>query len=129
MTNLRYSLSTDITEDDHLDKMSKEGVAECVTAHVPALDCWIRDKMRGYFKPYNSMLFTWINETKKEAPRSEVSFPKFASPNLLPCVKDSRKLLNTILRVDDSFIPPKMSCRREHESDGNGPISEGRMRI
>jgi hypothetical protein len=103
-------------------------VADCIKAHVPALDCWIRDKMRDYFKPYNRMLFKWINETKEEAPRSEVPFyPEFVSPNLLPCVKDSRKLLNIIIKVDDSFTPPKTCCRKVQESDANSSLSNDRM--
>lgn len=103
-------------------------MADCVKAHVPALDCWIRNKMRDYFAPFNKMLFTWINETKEEAPRSEVAFfPEFESPNMLPCVKDSRKLLDIIIRVDDSFTPPKTCCRKVSEAIGNGSDSEDRM--
>ena len=45
--------------------MSRDGVVDCITAHVPQLDCWVRDTMREHFVEYNNQLYTWLNKTRR----------------------------------------------------------------
>lgn len=97
--------------DDHLIRMGKEGIADCVTAHVPALDCWIRDTMGEHFELYNLMLYSWLRETRAKANPNEPSFsPLFSNPGLIPCVKDARRKFDQIRAVDANMLPPKLCC-------------------
>lgn len=92
--------------------MAKEGVADCITAHVPALDCWVRDAMGKYYEPYNQKLYAWIKSTKPQADPNEPPFlPEFDSPRKIPCVNDARASFEKILAVDRALKPPKKGCK------------------
>jgi hypothetical protein len=93
--------------------MSRDGVVDCITAHVPQLDCWVRDTMKEHFVEYNNQLYTWLNKTRSTASPHEPPFsPEFPDPKLLPCSKDARKAFNKILAVDAMMKPPKNSCEK-----------------
>ena len=102
-----------LPHDDHLNLMDLDGTAACITAHVPALDCWIRDAMFDHFEVYNTVLYTWLNETRAIADPNEPPFwPLFSNPKIIPCVTDSRLEYNKILSVDAKMRPPKTNCSR-----------------
>lgn len=101
--------------DDHLSRFDKLGIAECITAHVPLLDCWIRDAMADHYIDYNEKLYSWLDSTRSIADPNEPPFePKFASPRLLPCESDSRAVFNKVLEVDSRMSPPKETCVVPH---------------
>jgi hypothetical protein len=92
--------------------MFKEGVADCITDHVPALDCWVRDTMGKYYEPFNRKLYAWIKSTSPQADPNEPAFyPEFDSPNKISCVSDARAQFNLILDVDKAFQTPKKFCK------------------
>ena len=91
--------------------MRQDGRAECITAHVPALDCWVRDAMGVYFEPYNQALYSWINETKPLADPNEPPFwPLFDDYKSNVCVNDSRRDFNKILHHDSTKKDIKQGC-------------------
>lgn len=97
--------------DDHLGLMKKDGRAECITAHVPTLDCWVRNAMGLYYEPYNQALYSWINETKPLADPNEPPFwPTFDNYQSLACVNDSRLDFDKVLYVDSMKRPAKVGC-------------------
>ena len=97
--------------DDHLGLMSKQGTAECITAHVPALDCWVRDAMGEYFEPHNAALYAWMNSTRPiAAPMEPIFSPLFNDYKLNLCVSDARAEINKLIQVDLESTPPKTKC-------------------
>ena len=93
--------------------MSRDGVVDCITAHVPQLDCWVRDTMGEHFIEYNDQLYSWLNETRSTASPHEPLFsPEFPDPALIPCSADAREAFNKILAVDARMKPPKDSCEK-----------------
>ena len=97
--------------DDHLWKFNKLGIADCITSHVPLLDCWVRNTMSDHFIGYNEKLYSWLERTQSIADPNEPPFdPKFSSARLLPCESDARATFNKILKVDSLMTPPKEYC-------------------
>ena len=87
--------------DDHLGKFEKDGVTECITKHIPALDCSYRDYMGQYYAPWNEKLYQWVEDTREEADPAEPPFsPKFESFKLVKCVDDARGDYDTLLAND-----------------------------
>lgn len=99
------------TSDDHLWRFDKLGIADCITSHVPLLDCWVRNTMSDHFIGYNEKLYAWLDRTRSIADPNEPPFePKFSGARLLPCDSDSRATFNKILKVDQKMKPPKENC-------------------
>ena len=87
--------------DDHLGKFGKDGVVECITNHIPNLDCAYRDYMGAYYEATNEKLYKWLDDTKDEADASEPDFsPKFESFKLVKCVEDARAEYDQLLSTD-----------------------------
>ena len=97
--------------DDHLWKFNKLGISDCITSHVPLLDCWVRNTMSDHFIGHNEKLYSWLERTQSIADPNEPPFdPKFSSARLLPCESDARATFNKILKVDSLMTPPKEYC-------------------
>lgn len=95
------SLLKSFPHDQHLHRLEKEGLAECVVSHVPGFDCAVRDRMGAYYEPLNKQLFEWLEATKGQAHPSEPPFwPMFDSYKSIPCVENSRAAYDLVLAAD-----------------------------
>ena len=87
--------------DDHLGKFEKEGVTECITDHIPKLDCAYRDYMGSFYAPYNEKLYQWLEETRADGDPNEPEFsPRFDSYKLVKCEEDARSDYDNLLAHD-----------------------------
>jgi hypothetical protein len=81
--------------------VTREGVADCVERNTPALDCDWRDKTGIFYEPLNRDLYSWLETSKAVANVNEPKFwPLFDSYKINPCVNDSRRDFDKILKED-----------------------------
>jgi hypothetical protein len=82
--------------DDHLGNLENQ---ECVTAHVPNLDCSIRDELARWYEPKNRDLEQLMNATRDKAPPMEPAFKSFGgSYQKAQCVPSARVELDRLLK-------------------------------
>jgi hypothetical protein len=103
------SLMKSFPHDQHLHRLEKQGLAECVVKHVPGFDCAVRDKMGAYYEPLNKALYDWLQATKGQAHPSEPPFwPMFDSYKSIPCIDNARAAYDIILAAD--LVASQTAC-------------------
>ena len=89
-------------KEEHIGYTTKVGLLECITKHIPALDCDFRDLLGRYYQPYNTNLYNWIQKTPNKS-KEEPTFNSFGDDyTKINCVSNSRELFDKILKKDTS---------------------------
>jgi len=132
-----------LPHDNHLSRKEWVGIIDCITSHVPKLDCSHRDVLGEFYKPYNAALYSWLNETRSQASPYEPPFPPFGDYHRVPCVADARKEYDELIKdnlegicsnkdapvLKHQYVPPTLGASDNSSSTGVAAESPQRRRM